>query len=121
MKNKDIINLMDGLFELSKLNLPLNIKTSYALARNYQVISPIANLIDQQRIDLYKKYGELTEDNTYKVSNEKLELLEKELNELLEIDTKVPIINIQLDNFGEATIPFNIIEKLLPIIKESEV
>ena len=34
MTNKDILSVIQGLSDLEELDLPLNIKTSYTLARN---------------------------------------------------------------------------------------
>jgi len=66
---------------------------------------------------LYRKYGE-EKDKTITVPKEKVPELEMELNELLEIENKVQLTKLKLEEFGEAEIPFNIIEELLPIIIE---
>ncbi len=118
MTNKEIIAVLKGLSDLDELNIPLNIKTSYLLARNKQVLTPFADIINSQQIELYKKYGEKTEDNTYMVSKEKMPQLEQDLNDLLEINNKVQIIKLKLEDFGDNNIPFRIIEELLPIIIE---
>ena len=118
MKNKEILTVIKGLSELEELDIPLKIKTSYLLARNRQILTPFADIINEQQIELYKKHGHKTENNTYKVSNEKIPDLEKDLNELLEIENKVQIVKLKLSDFGDNDIPFGVVEKLLPIIIE---
>ena len=85
MTNKDILSVIQGLSDLEELDLPLNIKTSYTLARNRQILTPFTDIINQKRIELYKKFGDKTDNATYKVPNEKIPDLEVELNELLDI------------------------------------
>ena len=118
MTNKEILTVIKGLSELDELNIPLNIKTSYLLARNRQVLTPFTDIINSQQLDLYKKYGESTEDDTYVVPKEKMPQLEQDLNDLLEINNKVQIVKLKLEDFGDNNIPFRVIEKLLPIIIE---
>lgn len=118
MTNKEILSVIQGLSDLEELDLPLNIKTSYILARNRQILTPFTDIINQQRIELYKKFGDKTDNATYKVPNEKIPDLEVELNELLDIENKVSIVKLKLEDFGDNNIPFGVIEKLLPIIIE---
>lgn len=117
MTNKEILKVMKGLDDLSQLKLPLNIKTSYNLAKLKNALSPFTNIIQEKQIELYKKYGE-EKNGTITVPKEKIPLLEIELNELLEIENKIQLTKFKLDDFGNVEIPFDIIEELLPVIIE---
>lgn len=117
MTNKEILKIIKGLDDLSQLKLALNIKTSYNLARLKAILSPFVDTIQEKQIELYKKYGE-ENNGTITVPKEKIPLLETELNELLEIENKIQFTKFKLDDFGEAKIPFDIIEELLPVIIE---
>lgn len=117
MTNGEILKVIKGLDDLSQLKLTLNIKTSYNLARLKSVLSPFADTIQEKQMELYRKYGE-ENNGTITVPKEKIPHLEAELNELLEIENKVQLVKLKLEDFGEAEIPFNVMEELLPIIIE---
>ena len=117
MTNREILNVIHGLAELREIKVPLNIKTSYILARNDKILSEYATIINSKQIELYKKWGNI-EDNKIVVPLEKKENLENDLEELLNIDNKVQIVKLHLQDFGDVEIPFNILEDLFPIIIE---
>lgn len=116
LKNEEILIIIKGLSELEELKLPLNIKTSYILALTRQKLMPIVNLIQDKQVEIYKKYGEKSGRNEYKIPEEKIETAQLELNELLQVENEVEITKLKLDDFGDNNIPFYVIEKLLLII-----
>lgn len=117
MTNKEILKVIKGLDDLSQLKLALNIKTSYNLARIKVILSPFVDTIQEKQMELYKKYGE-ENDGTITVPKEKIPHLETELDELLNIENKVQLVKLKLDDFGDTEIPFDVIEELLPVIIE---
>lgn len=117
MTNKEILKVVKGLDDLSQLKLALNIKTSYNLARIKAILSPFVDIIQEKQMELYRKYGE-ENDGTITVPKEKISHLEAELNELLDIENKVQLIKLRLEDFDEVKIPFDVIEELLPVIIE---
>ena len=117
MTNKEILKVVKGLDDLSQLKLALNIKTSYNLARIKSILTPVVDTIQEKQMELYRKYGEET-DGTITVPKEKVPHLEAELDELLDIENKVQLMKLKLEDFGDAEIPFDIIEELLPVIIE---
>lgn len=118
LTNEDALKIIKGLSELEELDLPLNIKTSYCLARIRQTLTPIVNTIQEKQLEVYKKHGERTSRNEYKVPDEKIDDLQNDLNELSQIENEVQLNKLKLDDFGDNNIPFYIIEKLLLIIEE---
>lgn len=118
MTNAEIIDLHDGLKELHNSKIPLNIKTSFLLAKNNKIIVELVNLITEKQFELYKKYGTPNDEGNIVVPNEKIPLLQQDLNELMAIDNDINITKFTLDDLGDAKIEFGIIEKLLPLIEE---
>lgn len=118
LNNEEIIKLMKGLNDLQELKLPLNIKTSYILAKNKQSLTPLVNLIEQKRMELYRKYGTQKDDGSVVVPKERISELEIELNELLEVENNVELMELNLDSFGDVEIPFDILEELLNMVNE---
>lgn len=119
LTNKEIITILKGLTELEELDLPLNIKTNYTLARNRQILGEIGDIINQKQIEIYKNYGTRTGRDEYTVPDEKIEQVSQELSDLLSVENdNVNLFMIKLEAFGDNNIPFGVIEKLLPIIEE---
>ena len=116
--NEEVLTILKGLSELEELDLPLNIKTSYYLARVRQTLNTYANIIQEKQLDIYKRHGEKTGRNEYKVPDDKIEMLQNDLNELMKIENEVQITKIKLEDFGDNNIPFYVIEKLLLVIEE---
>ena len=48
MTSKNVLKILKGLSDLEELDLPLNIKISYALARDRQILMPIASTIEEK-------------------------------------------------------------------------
>ena len=117
MTNREILSVLHGLAELREIKVPLNIKTSYILARNDKILSEYATIINDKQIEIYAKWGN-KDNGKIIVSPDNRENLEKDIDELLNIDNKVQIVKLHLQDFGEVEIPFNILEDLFPIIIE---
>ena len=117
MTNGEILKVVEGLKELIKLKLPLNIKTSYWLARDKQILETVANTITEKQLEIYKKYGHVIENGDIKVEAEFVPDLNKDLEALMAIDNEIPIIKINLTDFGDIQIPFDTLEKIIDIIQ----
>ena len=118
MTNSEILKVYKGITDLSKKNISLNIKTSYILAKNRQILEPYVQIIEEKQIELYQKYGEINEDSTIRVPKEKIQVMREELKTLMEIKNKVEITKITLDDLGENNIDIDTLENLMPIIIE---
>lgn len=117
MTNEEIMRVYQGITELINNKIVLNIKTSYILAKNKSVLTSFVQVIEDERIKIYNKYGIRTED-TITVPKEKIPDLEKDVNELFSIENKVPITKIKIDDLADAEIGMDILERLMPIIIE---
>lgn len=118
MTNEEILRVYKGISDLNEKNIPLNIKTSYILAKNRQALIPFINIIENERAKLYQKYGEKQDDFTFTIPKENIKKLEEELNILMEIKNKIELTKLMLKDFGENEINIDILENLMPIIIE---
>lgn len=118
MTNEEILKVYQGITELINKKAVLNIKTSYTLAKNKSVLTPFVQVIENERIKIYDKYGTRSEEGNITVPNERIPELEKDADELLAIENKVPIVKIKIDDLADAEIGLDILENLMPIIIE---
>lgn len=118
MTNIEILNLFDGLKELQDSKVPLNIKTSFILAKNNKIISELANLITDKQFEIYKKYGTSNDDGTITVPKENVPQLQHDVDELMNIDNNIDLTKINLNDLEDVKIEFGTIEKILPMIQE---
>lgn len=118
MTNREILQIGKGLNDLNELKLPLNIKTGYILARNKQMLSSYMDLIQNKQMELYRKYGEKTEDGMIRVDNKDMPQLNEELESLLDVENDVNITKLKIEDFGDVKVPFGVMEDLLRMIEE---
>ena len=117
MTNQEILNIYDGIQELIRSKMPLNIKTSYILAKDKKILEPYVETIKEQQMLLYKKYGH-EENGGIKVNNEDIPALQKDLKELLSINNTIGISKVAIQNLDDINIDIETLEKLIPIIDE---
>lgn len=116
MTNKEIIQIYNGIAKLKEVNPKLKVKTSYILAKDYKILQPLFDTIQNEQEKIFLKYGEIKEEGIY-VPNEKIENLNQELNELDLIENEINIDKIKVDDFDEEAINFNIISDLMLIFE----
>lgn len=116
MKNKDIYDLYEGLYEISQnKDLKFDIKTSYILAKNKHLLEPFYNAIGETKSKLLDKYGE-PENDGWKVPKEKVKDFSKEWEEFMNIDNFISLQKISLDDLKEERLGIELVEKLLSLI-----
>lgn len=116
--NEEIMETLIGLQNLEELDMPLDVKTSYYLAKDRKTLMQLGNIISRQRLEIFKKYGEETKPGEFTVPNEKTEILQSDLEKLFNITNEVVIDKVSLEDFGDNKIPFYVMEKILPLIKD---
>lgn len=119
MKNSEIYDLYEGLVLLGRdKDLKFNAKISFYLAKNKNILEPLYNAIVDTRFQVLEKYGERQENGDYKVSVENMEEFTKEWDSFMNIDNIVTLNNINIDDFKDEKINIDLVEKLMPILKE---
>ena len=86
LKNKDILNFVNGCASLREKRLP--VKLGYAIKKNLAAVSDAANAYDAERQELLEKYAAKGEDGKFLVENGQYSIEDKEgfakdLDELL--------------------------------------
>lgn len=118
LTNEQILELNQSINDLQESKVVLNIKVSYKLARIKKIIQSFVNTIQQEQMNLYKKYGEPEGEDKIRVPAEKLNDFTNEFEELMKINNNVEIESININEFKDAEIDFNIMNGLMDILIE---
>ena len=99
LTNNNIYNYADNLLNsfksMSDKSLP--VKVHFYLQKNMDELVEIARSIEQSRYELFNKYGTLnTETGKYEFDTDKIELINKELRELFNLEQEVKIYMIPM-------------------------
>lgn len=80
----------------------LPIKVNFYLQKNKTTLTSLAQDIENARLDLIRANGELNEEGTsYKIPKEKVEEVQKELNDLFALEQDVNIYTISIDSLSD--------------------
>lgn len=108
LKNKDILKFVNGCTALREKKLP--VRLGYAIKKNLGSVSDAANAYNTERCALISRYAEkdnnghsLIEEGRYRIKDK--ENFEKDLNELLEIETEVNIHQVTLEEIEKCEDP----------------
>ena len=78
-------------------------KANFAMQKNFQTLAAAAQGIEETRLKIAKRYGDLDEEGSrYTFSDENLEIVNKELVDLLTIEQELEIRMIKIDDLGSA-------------------
>ena len=75
LKNKDILNFVNGCASLREKRLP--VKLGYAIKKNLAAVSDAANAYDAERQELLEKYAAKGEDGKFLVESEQYSIEDK--------------------------------------------
>lgn len=80
----------------------LPVKVNFYLQKNKTTLTSLAQDIENARLDLIRANGELNEEGTsYKIPKEKVEEVQKELNDLFALEQDVNIYTISIDSLSD--------------------
>lgn len=117
MKNKDIYDLYEGLYEISQdKELKFDIQTSFILAKDKRILEPIYNAIIEARQVALEKYGEPLESGEWRIPKKNIKDFTKEWNDFMETDSFVSLQGITLEDIKSEKIGIDLMEKLLILI-----
>lgn len=101
--NNNIYNYATNL--LTEFNTPsqqLPIKINFYLQKNIQTLRPLAQEIEQARQEIIRQYGILQPDSeTYKIPEDKISIVQKELVDLLNLEQEVQIYTVKIDDLDK--------------------
>lgn len=122
MTNNEIYGIAVGLAEsVANENLTLPIKVNFYLQKNITTVLAIAEELEKSRNELLARYGTLDEaTGNYNFEQDKLEIANKELTDLFNLEQEVPIYEISLDDFGDVQLDAKQIKAISYMIKDEE-
>lgn len=91
-------------------------KINFILSQNFKEILAIKKDIDKIREDIVKHYGVINSDGNYQIPSHYIEIAQKELNELSEMETEVkntPISLREIENIEFTPGQFQAIEWMI--------
>ena len=103
LKNKDILNFVNGCASLREKRLP--VKLGYAIKKNLAAVSDAANAYDAERQELLEKYAAKGGDGKFLVENGQYSIEDKDLDELLAIETEVSIHTVSEEEIEKCDDP----------------
>lgn len=80
----------------------LPMKVNFYLQKNKKTLMDLGQDIESSRMEIISAYGTISEDGTqYTIPQEKIELAQKELEDLLNLEQEVQIYKINIDNLPD--------------------
>ena len=80
----------------------LPVKINFYLQKNKSILKNMASEIEKERVEIAKTYGELDNENwQYIIPPEKVEEVNKELNDLLSLTQEVQIYTIKIEDLSD--------------------
>lgn len=120
MSNKNILEITEGLSNIVQDQSCLPASVSYSVIRNLKILSSIAEDIYNERKKIIERYGEQVDDITYSIPEEKRDAANKELNNLLAVNTSVPLATFSIDILQGYDIPLKVMNILYFMVEADE-
>lgn len=122
LTNKQIYNYATELINnFSSNDLKLPVKINFYLQKNQLELLPLAQDIEQQRMDIIQEYGVLNEETqNYIIPTDEINIVTKKINELFDLTQDVKIYKVKLEDFGDIDFTPNQMKALLFMIEEEE-
>lgn len=122
LTNKQIYDYATGLINnFSNNDLKLPVKINFYLQKNQLELLPLAQNIEQQRMDIIQEYGVLNEETqNYIIPTDEINIVTKKINELFDLTQDVKIYKVKLEDFGDIDFTPNQMKALLFMIEEEE-
>lgn len=107
MKNIEIIELYEALVRIeNNKELIFDLKTAYAMAHNKVELEKTVDIIYKFRRKILLKYGEEDGDQI-KIPNENLDACQKELEELMNMESSVKIMLLNIMDLEKYSLNLN--------------
>lgn len=121
MSNRDIYlkyNILLELFNNSKTQY-LPARVNYLIQKNYSVLERVATLIENSRTKIIEFYGEPENENgIISIQPEKIELANKELDEILSLQEEIDVFPIKLSDLEMTEFTLEQMQALFYMIEE---
>lgn len=102
---------------LNDNNLQMPVAVIFSIEKNKQTLMAIAQDVEKYRMDIIKKYGEEVDGN-YNVPQDKIEIANKELQDLFSIEQEVNIYKFNIEDLGDIKLTSNQMNAILFMIED---
>lgn len=119
MTNEQIYTLANDLMEHFNGEIVLPVKVNFYLQKNIKSLLSAAQLIEEARLEIAKRYGELDEEQQfYNIPEEKMAEANRDLRELFELEQDIAIAKVSIEDFGNINLSIAQLNLLDFMIKE---
>ena len=98
-------------------DLPMPVAVIFSIEKNKQTLMAVAQDVEKYRMDIIKKYGEEIDGN-YNVPKDKIEIANKELQDLFSIEQEVSIYKFNIEDLGDIKLTANQMNAILFMIED---
>ena len=102
---------------LNDNDLQMPVAVIFSIEKNKQTLMAIAQDVEKYRMDIIKKYGEEVDGN-YNVPQDKIEIANKELQDLFSIEQEVNIYKFNIEDLGDIKLTSNQMDAILFMIED---
>lgn len=99
-------------------DLVLPIPLNFAIQKNLMELARQNEIIEKMRNDIGNKYGQLQNDNSYFIPEDKREVVSKELQQLMSLEQSVDIRKVHLKDLDGLQLTSQQMQALLFMIEE---
>ena len=98
-------------------DLPMPVAVIFSIEKNKQTLMAVAQDVEKYRMDIIKKYGEEIDGN-YNVPQDKIEIANKELQDLFSIEQEINIYKFNIEDLGDIKLTSNQMNAILFMIED---
>lgn len=121
MTNVEIYNYANALMSVFNEEMTLPVKVNFYLQKNTNTMIEAGKEIEKARMDIIQRYGTPSEDGqSYEVSAENIEAVNKELEDLFSLEQEIKINEISLEAFANVELTTAQVAAIAFMIKEEE-
>ena len=102
---------------LNDNDLQMPVAVIFSIEKNKQTLMTVAQDVEKYRMDIIKKYGEEVNGN-YNVPQDKIEIANKELQDLFSIEQEVNIYKLSIEDLGDIKLTSNQMNAILFMIED---
>lgn len=112
----EIMDAKDAIIKLMKFELP--VRTAYKLSKLAQALQVELNFVEEQRKKLFEQYGTKQEDNTIKVTPEKVSEFQGKMTDLFNVEVDINSETIAVEELEEARLSPNDLSSMMKFLGE---
>lgn len=102
---------------LNDNDLQMPVAVLFSIEKNKQTLMAVAQDVEKYRMDIIKKYGEEVDGN-YNVPQDKIEIANKELQDLFSIEQEINIYKFNIEDLGDIKLTSNQMNAILFMIED---